>query len=130
MSIIEDKITILYVDDEVYNLNSFKAYFRTEKQYRVYTCTSGKEGLDILEHNDIDIVIADQKMPDMSGIEFLEEADNKNSIQIKIVVTAHRNINAVIQAFNKGLIFEYHEKPWHWDDIKSSIEKALKIIRK
>ena len=126
----EEVIKILYVDDEANNLVSFKAYFRTEKRYKVYTCTSGIEGMEILKNNCIDIIIADQRMPNMTGIEFLEEANNENTIQVKIVVTAHRNINAVIQAHKNGLIFEYHEKPWNWDDIKSSIERALAVIRK
>lgn len=64
-----DKISILYVDDEENNLISFKATFRLK--YKVYTATSGAEAIEILEKNLIHVIITDQRMPNMTGVEFL-----------------------------------------------------------
>jgi DNA-binding NtrC family response regulator len=66
-------------------------------------------------------------MPNMTGVEFLEESIKKTPEPIKIVVTAHKDITAIIQAHNNGLIFQYHEKPWDCSDLEKSIEEAYKV---
>lgn len=117
-----NKIKILYVDDEIHNLNAFKANFRLE--YEIFLCRSRKEGLEILKNNEVPIVIADQSMADIIGVEFLEEAESKYSEPVKVVVTAQRNIEILEYAFERGLIFKYHEKPWNLKELKSTIEDA------
>jgi len=67
----ENRFQILYVDDEEHNLISFAATFR--KEYKVYTATTGEEGLRMMRENDIKLVITDQRMPEMTGIQFLEK---------------------------------------------------------
>ena len=62
---------VLYVDDEEQNLISFRATFRRE--YNIFTAISGKEGMEIMHKNDINIIITDQRMPEMTGIQFLEK---------------------------------------------------------
>lgn len=121
------KISLLYVDDEVYNLNAFYAYFRVKKEYEIHTCRSGREGLQILNERKIHIVIADQRMPLMTGIEFLEEATLRNFDPVKIVVTAHRDTTVIQNAYREGRIFSYHEKPWSFETIEASILKACEI---
>lgn len=122
-----NKIKILYVDDKVHNLTAFKANFRTE--YEIFLCQSGKEGLEILKNNVIHIVIADQVMQGMTGVEFLQESKTNYPEPVKIVVTAHRNIEAIEQAFERGLIFSYHEKPWSYKELKKTIEDAYIIYK-
>lgn len=122
------KIHVLYVDDEPHNLNAFYAYFRVKPDYKIFTCRSGMEGLKILNEQTIHIVIADQKMPFMTGVEFLEEATLRNFDPVKIVVTAHRDVSSIDQAFKEGKIFNFHEKPWDFDTIEESINAAVKTI--
>ncbi|MBX9853359.1 MAG: response regulator [Cytophagaceae bacterium] len=117
-----DKIKILYVDDEPNNLNSFKAYFRID--YEIHTCLSGEEALQILKNTHVHIIVAHQKMSNMTGVEFITQSNIKTPEPIKIVVTTHREIEAIEIAFEKGYIFRYHQKPWDWDDLKNSIEDA------
>ncbi len=62
---------ILYVDDEVNNLNSFRAALR--RNYNVFTAQSGEEGLEIFSHNDIQVIVTDQRMPGMTGVQFLQQ---------------------------------------------------------
>ncbi|MBX9853534.1 MAG: response regulator [Cytophagaceae bacterium] len=122
-----NKIKILYVDDKIHNLNAFKANFRRE--YEIFLCQSGKEGLEILKNNVIHIVIADQRMPGMTGVEFLQESETNYPEPVKIVVTAHRNIQAIEEAFKRGLIFRYHEKPWSFEKPKETIEDAYNFYK-
>lgn len=122
----DNKINILYVDDEKNNLIAFKAYFRKHERYRLFLCGSGEEGLKILEESPIHVIIADQKMPNMTGVEFLAEAVKNHPEPVRIVVTAHRDLTPLEVAFQEGKIFRYHDKPWNLDDVEASIEDAYK----
>lgn len=114
----EEKIKVLYVDDEVNNINSFKATFR--RDFYVFTALSAKEGLEILRENEIHIIITDQRMPEMTGVEFLVEVVKDYPDTIRILLTGYADINAVIDAVNKGSIYYYLNKPWD--------EQQLRII--
>lgn len=122
----QDKITILYVDDEVNNLNSFKAAFR--RDFKVFTASSGKEGLDILSNNVINIIITDQRMPEMTGVEFLIEVLKEHVEPIRILLTGYSDINAVIDAVNKGQIYYYINKPWDEQQLRIVIKNAYEIF--
>lgn len=124
-----NKIKILYVDDEPFNLNAFLAHFRRNKNYKIHTCLSGEEGLQILNTNQIDIIIADQRMPNMTGVEFLSEAFKRNPEPMRIVVTAHRDNSTLEIALKEGKIFTYHDKPWDLEDLEKSIEGAYKVYQ-
>lgn len=128
----EEKINILYIDDEVNNLNAFRAHFRNVDRYEVFTCQSGEEGLKILYQFPIQVVIADQRMPEMTGVEFIENAIKSLLNPIKIVVTAHRDTSKVQEAFEAGKIFGYHEKPFDTNlrELKQSIEDACREYHK
>lgn len=84
----------------------------------------------ILENQDINIVISDQRMPVMTGVEFLDKISYRHQEPIKIVVTAHREINAIEAAFEEGRIFGYMDKPWDLDAFESLIEDAYKEFLK
>src|SRR5690554_763403 len=118
------KIKILYVDQEIYNLNAFKANFRTN--YEIFLCQSESEGLKILKFNQIHVVITDQKMPSLIGIEFFKAFKSNYPEPVKIVVTAQRDIEVIKYAARSGLIFRYHEKPWSLEKLKDTIEHAYK----
>jgi adenylate cyclase len=116
---------ILYVDDEEGNLLAFVASFR--KFYdKIYTVTSAKEGLEILHSHPIDVVLTDQRMPDMTGIEFLEKIIPDFPDTIRMIVTGFSDIDAVIHAINTGKVFRYIQKPWDKNELKLSIDQAIK----
>jgi signal transduction histidine kinase len=123
----EKKYTILYVDDEESNLRIFRNTFR--KQYNIITATSGDEALSLLENKEIDLILTDQRMPGMSGIDFLKIAIGKYPELNRILVTAYSDYDILQQAVNELKIFQYVEKPWREEDIKSTIDSALEIHR-
>jgi DNA-binding NtrC family response regulator len=116
---------ILYVDDEIHNLNSFRAVFR--RSYNVFTALSAKEGKTILDENTIHLIITDQRMPETTGIEFLEAIIKDHPAIPRILLTGYTDINAVIDAINKGSVYKYVQKPWSEDELRETIENALKI---
>lgn len=122
-----EKISILYVDDEENNLISFKATFRLK--YKIYTALSGNEAIDILENNLIHIIITDQRMPNMTGVEFLEKVIEKFTDPIRILLTGFTDMNAVVDAINKGKIFHYLTKPWNEEELDSTIQRAYEIFK-
>lgn len=119
-------IRVLYVDDEGHNLTAFKANFR--RDFTLFTAESGKDGLDIFLNEDINIVLTDQRMPNMSGIEFLVEVQKINPEPIRILITGYSDINAVIGAINDGQVYRYLTKPWHYDDLKATITTAFEVF--
>ena len=115
----------MYVDDEIHNLNSFKAGFR--RLFNIFTANSAAEGRKILDSVDIQIIITDQRMPVTTGIEFLESIIPDYPDPIRILLTGYADINAVIDAINKGQVYKYIQKPWTDDDLRINILKAFDI---
>ncbi|MBL7891207.1 MAG: response regulator [Bacteroidia bacterium] len=121
----DKKINILYVDDEANNLIAFKANFRN--YYNVYTSESAAEGLQILKENKIHIIITDQRMPNMTGVEFLESIIKEYPDPIRMLLTGYVDISAVIEAINKGQVYRYIMKPINVDDLKITIDNAFEV---
>ena len=119
------KINVLYVDDEVENLSAFKASFR--RVFNVFIAESAKKGVEILEQNNIEIILTDQRMPETTGIEFLQSIISNYPDAIRILVTGYSDINAVKDAINKGEVYRYIEKPWDTDFMKMIIEKSYEV---
>src|ERR1700712_4931292 len=116
---------VLYVDDEINNLNSFKAAFR--RDFEIYTAISAKEGRKILDSHEIGVIITDQRMPVMTGIEFLESILSVYPDTIRILLTGFSDINAVMDAINRGQVYKYLVKPWQNDELRLYIQNALEI---
>lgn len=125
-SIKQEKIRVLYVDDEVHNLKSFKATYR--RVFDVYIAESGAEGLEIFKNNSIDVLITDQRMPEMTGIELLVEVKKIDPEPMRILLTGYSDINAVIDAINKGQVYRYLSKPWQEDELRNTIESAYEVF--
>ncbi|WP_432715244.1 response regulator [Sphingobacterium faecium] len=119
------KITVLYVDDEENNLVSFKATFRFK--YKIFTALSGAEAIDIVKKNSIDIIVTDQRMPEMTGVELLEEIIDIAPEPMRILLTGYTDMAAVIDAVNKGKIFHYLNKPWSEEELDETINRAYDI---
>lgn len=119
------KISILYVDDEENNLFSFKATFRLK--YEVFTAISGAEAIELVKNNPIDIIITDQRMPEMTGVEFLEEIIKIDAAPMRILLTGYADMAAVVEAVNKGKIFHYLNKPWSEKELDQTIQRAYEV---
>ena len=117
--------SILYIDESRQNLTSFKSAF--SQDYHIFTATSGRDGLKIMKEKTIQLVITDQQMPDMSGIEFLEEILMNYPDCMRMIMTGMGDKDAIIQAFNKGNIYRYVAKPWNTEDLKMNIDSAMEV---
>ncbi len=124
----DTKINILYVDDEMNNLVSFKATFRMK--YNVQTAIGGEEAIRILDEHDIHVIITDQRMPGMTGVEFLESILDRHPEPMRILLTGYADLNAVIDAVNKGKIYHYLSKPWNEAELDATIQRAFDIYVK
>ena len=118
-----DKIKILYLDDEENNLIAFKALFRRE--YDVFTTTSAREAVEYLNQNEVPVILSDQKMPEISGVEFFEMILPDFPRSVRILVTGYADIEAVVNAINKGEIYRYVSKPWDEHDLRICIKNAI-----
>ncbi len=124
---IQEKISVLYLDDEVNNLNSFKATFRFD--YNVLLAKNVAEAEEHLNNpeNKIKVILSDQRMPEISGVEFFENIRERHPHCVRLLITGFSDIESVIEAVNRGHIFRYIKKPWVELDIKSAIEEAFKF---
>ncbi|MEO6687319.1 MAG: hybrid sensor histidine kinase/response regulator [Dyadobacter sp.] len=119
-------IRILYIDDEEHNLQSFKASFR--KQYNITTTTSVVEAEEFMEQKDFHVVLADQRMPGMTGTQFFEKIRVRFPEPIRILITGHTDISAAIDAINKGEVFRFIDKPWDYTYVENAITHAFEIF--
>jgi adenylate cyclase len=121
----QNKPTILYIDDEYYNLTTFVATFR--HFYQIYTSTSAREAIDILKKHDISLIITDQRMPDMSGIEFFETIIPEYPQPVRMILTGFSDVDAIRQAINSGTVLRYITKPWEEKELKQIIDMGILI---
>ncbi|MCW3107120.1 MAG: hybrid sensor histidine kinase/response regulator [Segetibacter sp.] len=119
------KISVLYIDDEENNLLAFKASFR--RTFEVFTATSAARGLNILNEEKIHIIIADQRMPQSTGVEFFDIVKKIHPDPIRILLTGYTDVEAIIDAINKGQIYRYIKKPWDTLELETTINNAYEI---
>ena len=124
----QEKPGILFVDDEENVLKALSRLFLDES-YDVYTATSGAEGLEIMKRNDIAVVVSDQGMPQMKGAEFLEHVKTVSPETVRIMLTGYADLNAAIDAINKGGVYQYITKPWDNDNLVVSVNMAAEKYR-
>jgi len=114
---------VLVVDDEDAILESIELTLGT--QYRVFTANNGRDGLEIFDREQIALVIADQNMPGMSGVEFLEKVIDCDPRAIRMMLTGYADISSLARAINSGRIYRYITKPWESDELRINIKRAL-----
>lgn len=118
-----EKIKVLFLDDELHNVASFRAEFRMD--YQVFSTTSIEEAEQLLENNPgIHIVLCDQRMPVKNGVEFFRDIQQKFPAPVRILVTAYTDIESVIDAINRGGVFRYIKKPWDPFEVKAALEEG------
>jgi len=118
----ESKHSILVVDDEEEILHSLRGLLRME--FKVYTASSGGEAIKILEQEPIHIILSDQRMPEMAGVDLLTQARGEHPGAIRVMFTGYTDVKAVIEAINQGQIFRYLAKPWHPDELLAVLREA------
>ena len=114
---------IMIVDDEPANLRVLERLFRPE--YQVVTAPSGAEALALLEQHDVALLISDQRMPGMTGIELMIRTVDIRPHMVKLLLTGYTDVGALIEALNSGLVYRYLTKPWNNDDLRLSVSRAL-----
>ncbi len=116
--------TILYVDDEEYNLIIFKGLLKNK--YLILTETSTSRAVELLKTHHVKIILSDQRMPEESGLSFLERINPMFPDAIKIIFTAYLDHDAALKAINQGNIYKYILKPWNPKEIISTIDNAIR----
>lgn len=116
---------LLLVDDEQGILESLERLFLDE-DYHIETATSGREALMKMDDNDFSLIISDQRMPEMTGAEFLEKAKERSPETIRIMLTGHSDIKDAASAVNKGQIYKYINKPWDDDELRLVVKQSIK----
>lgn len=115
---------VLLVDDEPNILTSLKRALRPENLH-IITAGSGREGLDILRGETVDVVISDMRMPEMDGAEFLGEVAHGWPRIVRILLTGYADLGSTVDAINRGGIFQYLSKPWEDHELSIAIRNAL-----
>ena len=122
-----EKIKVLYIDDEKDNLAAFRSSYR--RIFDVFLAENVVKGREILSEHQIEVVIADQRMPNMTGVEFFESILETYPNPIRILLTGYSDIKAVEDAINKGQVYRYVNKPWNEFELKSTIENAYHVYQ-
>ncbi len=120
------RFKILYVDDEESNLRILKDTFR--RDFEIYLATNGRKALDILQQNQIDVVITDQRMPEMTGVELLKEINMLFPYipPHRLILSGYAEDKDIKEAFEKYRLFKFVSKPWNYNELKEIILEAIK----
>ncbi len=117
------KPPILIVDDEEEILHSLRGLLRMA--YEVHTATNGHEAHKILEQEPIHVILSDQRMPEIEGVELLSQARGERPGAIRVLFTGYTDVKAVIKAINQGQVFRYLTKPWDPDELQAVLREAF-----
>jgi CheY-like chemotaxis protein len=120
--------TLLLVDDEESILSSLKRIFRRDG-YRVFTATGGIDALEILAHNVVDVIISDQRMPHMTGVEFLRQVKELYPETVRISLSGYTELQSITEAINEGAIYKFLTKPWDDDHLRANVVEAFRYKR-
>ncbi|HKC62206.1 MAG TPA: HD domain-containing phosphohydrolase [Pyrinomonadaceae bacterium] len=114
---------IMIVDDEPANLRLLERLFR--RNYKVIPASSGEEALKLLNQHDIALLITDQRMPAMTGIELLKRTVSLRPHMVRIILTGYTDVSALVEAINCGHVYKYVAKPWDNQELRLTVERAL-----
>jgi serine/threonine-protein kinase len=116
------KARLLFVDDEERVVKLLRMMFR--RDYEVYTATSGQEALAIIAAQPIDVIVSDQRMPGMVGVELLAQVRKCSPATMRILLTGYSDLAAIVGSVNEAEVFRFVNKPWDQDEIKSIVAQA------
>ncbi len=118
-----EKPAVLFVDDEVENLRVFQLAFRRE--FKILTATNGSEALDLLSEERAAVVLSDQRMPGMTGVEFLARVREVDPNTVRMLVTAYGDFETLSTAINQGSISRFIPKPWTPDEMRHTLRQGI-----
>lgn len=121
-----ERIRVLCIDDEARILRALKALFR---DHEVYTTTDPQEAIRWASAHDVDVVVCDQRMPKMQGIEVLREIRIAHPRAMRVLLTGYADLNAVIGSVNEGEVFRYVNKPWDNTELRHIVQLAARLSR-
>lgn len=114
---------LLIVDDELPNIRLLERLFRQD--YFCLTASSGEEAIDLLDQHEVAVIITDQRMPQMTGIEVLKKSADRRPHMVRILLTGYTDLEALVEAVNCGLVYMYVSKPWNNEDLKLRVSRAV-----
>jgi two-component system, NtrC family, response regulator AtoC len=117
------KYPVLIVDDEQDNLDAFR--FNFKRSFTILTASGGPEALDILRERDVAVIVTDQRMPKMTGLELLREAQKVRPDAVGTILTAFTDVDVLIDAINQGQIYRYITKPWDAKEVRGLLSQAI-----
>jgi response regulator RpfG family c-di-GMP phosphodiesterase len=116
--------TVLFVDDEVNILKAVQRLFRNEP-FRVLAASRAREALELLENESPQVVVTDQRMPEMSGVDLLSAVRERHPDVVRMMLTGYTEIDVAVEAINRGAIYRLITKPWNDEELKATIRQAL-----
>ncbi len=114
---------IIIVDDEPANLRVLERLFR--RDYEVITAESGEEALQLLGQHDAALLITDQRMPGMTGVELLNHTAPIRPHMVRIILTGYTDVDTLVEAINSSLVYKYVTKPWNNEELRLTVSRAL-----
>ena len=124
VSLAVDDKCVLIVDDEQNILSSLRRLFRRE-DYELVTASDGEQALGIMEEKPVQVVIADYRMPGMTGTQLLREVQSRWPDTVRVVLSGYSEVGAIIDAINEGAIYKFISKPWNDEEILLSVRRAV-----
>ncbi|MCW8883959.1 MAG: response regulator [Motiliproteus sp.] len=119
--------TLLLVDDEENILRSLRRLFRREG-YKIYTANGGAEGLKVLSENPIGVIVSDQRMPEMTGSEFLHQVKELYPDTVRIILSGYTDLESVTESINIGAVYKFLTKPWDDELLCEHVREAFRIF--
>jgi eukaryotic-like serine/threonine-protein kinase len=119
------KPRVLFIDDDERILNGLKALFRQE--YDILTAGNGAEGLELVKRFGVHVIVSDQRMPNMTGVEVLRKVRTLAPNAVRILLTGYTDLAALVGSINEGEIFRFVKKPWDNDELRAALADAAKI---
>jgi response regulator RpfG family c-di-GMP phosphodiesterase len=120
-----DKPTVLLIDDEERILRSLKIMLRAD--YKILSTSNPHEALDLLKNQTVHVIISDQRMPEMLGIELLRQARDISPNSMRLLLTGYSDLNAIIGSINEGEIYRFISKPWQQEELLKTVKEAAEI---
>ena len=114
---------LLIVDDDTPNIRLLERVFR--KDYSCLTASSAEEAILLLDQHEVAVIITDQRMPQMTGLELLKKSADRRPHMVRILLTGYTDLEALVEAVNCGLVYMYVSKPWNNDDLKLRVGRAV-----